>query len=276
MKISAIVTKNFYDNPDEVREYALNSKWYYPYHDEQSVKSRENLKNSWNSNPEDKNLYTRTMDEYTINQGGNLDWESTNAADTMPGNVKDYHRYITEENVSKLENIIGKKIDMNHFYNGTKWNGVFHSKKGGSLNGGKGIHCHIEDGSNDCTQNWREFAPEYIDKGWAGVVFLTPDDISYENNGLDLWENRTGLIQKNVFERTGKKWIYYKDRSSDMKLNEPYPVEDGYWDMTVRVQFKYNTLVLHRADEYHAGSNGWGDSIKNSRMIQTFFFREKV
>ena len=62
----------------------------------------------------------------------------------------------------------------------------------------------------------------------------------------------------------------------EMKSNEIYPVKAGDWDMTVRVQYTYNTLVLHPAEEYHAGSNGWGDSIYNSRMIQTFFFRENI
>ena len=36
---------------------------------------------------------------------------------------------------------------MDHFYTGTKWNGVFQSKLA-SLRGGKGIHCHIADGNN--------------------------------------------------------------------------------------------------------------------------------
>ena len=131
----------------------------------------------------------------------------------MPGNIKEYERYITDENISKLEKAIGAKIDIDHFYNGTKWNGVFHSKEK-SLRGGKGIHCHIDDGANDCTQKYGESAPEYRDKGWAGVVFLTPNNMSYENNGLDLWKNRTGLTQENVFERTGQEWIYYRNQVS--------------------------------------------------------------
>ena len=42
--------------------------------------------------------------------------------------------------------------------------------------------------------------------------------------------------------------------------------------MFARVQYKYNTMVLHPCDEYHAGGNGWGESIDTSRLIQTFFF----
>ena len=145
-----------------------------------------------------------------------------------------------------------------------------------SLRGGKGIHCHVDDGANDSTQKYGESAPDYRDKGWAGVVFLTPDNIAYRNNGLDFWENKTGLTQENVFEKTGQKWIYHRTKEPDMKLNEIYNISYGDWDMTTRVQFEYNTLVLHKAEAYHAGSNGWGDSLSNSRMIQTFFFREKI
>ena len=47
------------------------------------------------------------------------------------------------------------------------------------------------------------------------------------------------------------------------------------WKLSSRIQYKFNTLVLTRGDVYHAGSNGWGDSIENGRMIQTFFFKEK-
>ena len=38
MKVQTIVVKNFYDNPDKVRKYALNCNWYYPYHDDGLIK----------------------------------------------------------------------------------------------------------------------------------------------------------------------------------------------------------------------------------------------
>ena len=47
MKAITIMVRDFYDNPDEVRQYALNSKWYYPYWDQDSVDNRDGLKKHW-------------------------------------------------------------------------------------------------------------------------------------------------------------------------------------------------------------------------------------
>ena len=37
----------------------------------------------------------------------------------------------------------------------------------------------------------------------------------------------------------------------------------------------YNRAVMFRGDAFHTGATGFGNSPDNSRMIQTFFFREK-
>ena len=102
--------------------------------------------------------------------------------------------------------------------------------------------------------------------------------MSYENNGFDIWTHRYGLNWKNVSERRdGLKWISDHVACPKWKINEPAPVVsmNEEWDMFARIQYKYNTLVLHPAEEYHAGSNGWGDSIQTGRLLQTFFFKER-
>ena len=92
------------------------------------------------------------------------------------------------KNISKLEKIIGNDIDIENFSNGTdydskldngtRWNAGFHIKlQTKDPEGAKGIHAHVNDGWNHCDENI----------GWAAVVFLTPDHMSYENSGFDVW-----------------------------------------------------------------------------------------
>jgi hypothetical protein len=261
MKKPIYIVDDFYDNPDDVREYALKCEYYQPFvgsslptHDDAIVESP-----SWLSSIS-------------------------------------YQRYITKENISKLEKIIGTEIDIDNFYsdlnptnnyspndNGTKFNAGFQVKlESEDPSGDKGIHAHIGDGWNHCD--------EHI--GWAAVVFLTPNNISEKNAGFDVWESEhnypwitTNNTINNQNIKIESKWDPTKQRNIRRGFTSdrvecpdynPCPVEADGWDMTSRVQFKYNTLVLHACDRYHAGGNGWGDSIENGRMIQTFFFKEKV
>ena len=254
MKRPIYIVDDFYDNPDDVREYALKCKYYKPFVGD-SLPSH---------------------DDAIVESPG---WLSSLS----------HQRYITVENISKLETLVGAEIDIDNFYNGldkhiqyspnedgTKFNAGFQIKlESTDPLGDKGVHAHVGDGWNHCDEN----------KGWAAVVFLTPDNISYKNAGFDVWEYQYDDPWETVDgEHFESRWCYIKNRrirrgyTSDRVESPDYeacPVEAQSWDMTSRIQFKYNTLVLHACDRYHAGGNGWGDSIENGRMIQTFFFREK-
>ena len=231
MKEILKVVENFYDNPDEVRNYGLNANYYYPYG---TVK----------------------------NEGVLSPWRATIPED----------RYITKENVSKLEEIVGAKIDMDHFtfvdpeakFNdygreggytwpidkGTVWNAGFHVKnKPISAWLDNGIHSHYFDAWNKCDRN-----------GLAGVVFLTPDENSYSNNGVDLWDNILGLDYTNVEEHRGHKHVmdFVSLPLEEPGAQQPIYSINGHWKMKSRVGYKYNTLVLNSSEQYHASSPGWG------------------
>ena len=240
MNKKVIVVEDFYDNPHEVRKYALGCNYYPPYGDGFGGGD---------------------------GQGNTEEWLSTSPS----------QRYITDENISKLEDILNIKIDLEHFHNstennslsdnGTKWNAGFQVKMQPEGSGGaKGIHCHVYDG-------WNHVGPN----GWAGVVFLTPDNMSYEHNGLDTWWNVDGLQWWNSQQLRNTPWVIDFVDCPTEKPNQPAPYisQNKDWKLSSRIQYKFNTLVLTRGDVYHAGSNGWGDSIENGRMIQTFFFKEK-
>ena len=232
MRESIIIVKDFYDNPDEVREYAFNCIYYDAY---------ENIDDDINHR---------------------IHWEYSRSQD----------RYVTDENISKLENIIGAKIDIEHFKTsdhwvhprGCKWNAGFQIKSSddGTLTTTKDLDC-IHEHIND---NWNQ-VPQ--DTGWTGVLFLTPDNIASKDCGTAIWYNNSiGTVNHK------DEWI--------CDTIENYEFEDttvfgkyGQWDLFAQFQFKYNTLVLMKPELFHAGLGRFGNNHRNSRIIQTFFFKEK-
>lgn len=89
---------------------------------------------------------------------------------------------------------------------------------------------------------------------WAGVCYLNPDAPVSAGTALYRWK------ETKSYERT----------------NNDAPQLDGYdntkWEMTDYVSNKYNRLVLYRGNLYHASLDYFGDTIKNGRLFQTFFF----
>ncbi len=229
-RISAIIVEDFYDNPDEVRKYALDCEWRQP-----------------------KGAF---VNEY---------WYSTVESPA----------YITNENISKLEKILKIQIDLEHFNSdweegGCRWNAVFHVKLAGNDFYQKGIHNHVTDDLN---------SPRLGDNlGYSAIVNLTPDELSFENNGQDIWKSKLGLEWYNTVEIVNDLWPMVGICSDGP--NKPGPIKInhdkyGEWELLLRMQYRYNTAIIMPASAWHAGSDGWGDTIEKGRMVQTFFFRGK-
>jgi hypothetical protein len=73
--------------------------------------------------------------------------------------------------------------------------------------------------------------------GWAGLVYLNRDPPNPQG-GLRTWDN--------------------KDPAHRFDWMTPAP-----------------NWILHRGNIPHSGTNGWGDSLENGRLYQTFFFRTR-
>jgi len=185
------------------------------------------------------------------------------------------HKYLTEENTSKLKQLIkkvGSDIDE-EFYKHNKWNGAFQVKY--NIYGKMGfdyfpgcLHTHVQN---------VEDVGNVGSNGWAGVVYLTPDDIAYPHGGTSVWETTTG--DKPSFRYTNdvcNDWIPSSLEVGHSNV-EGLRLEgmNNNWDLITKIQFKYNTLVLMRAEEYHCGNGSWGNKIDNARIIQTFFIKVK-
>ena len=45
------------------------------------------------------------------------------------------------------------------------------------------------------------------------------------------------------------------------------------WSLVDYIGYKYNRLVIYDSRLWHAANNYFGDTLKNSRLFQCFFFK---
>jgi tetratricopeptide (TPR) repeat protein len=48
----------------------------------------------------------------------------------------------------------------------------------------------------------------------------------------------------------------------------------GEWDLVLEVPMRFNRLIIYRADHYHAISEVFGDTPRDGRLVQLFFFEQ--
>lgn len=156
--------------------------------------------------------------------------------------------------VKALEEAVQEKIDMEHWRatfpvdKDSKplpsqsprptclWNCCFHVKPENGQQLGEGVHNHVTDG-------WNSVGPE----GWAGLIYLLPG--APLDGGLYLWRNAVP------------------------SRNYDWMTPPRNWELIDSVGNVFNRLILVRGDIPHSGAGGWGHSLENGRMYQTFFFR---
>jgi hypothetical protein len=158
--------------------------------------------------------------------------------------------------IEALEYAVDERIDMEHWrapfpvdaesnplpYSGPRptclWNCCFHVKPENGQQLGEGVHNHV-------TDQWNSVGPN----GWTGLIYLTP--AAPLDGGLHLW--------RNVEPMKNYDWMT--------------PAEN--WQRIDSLGNLFNRLILVRGDIPHSGAGGWGDSLENGRMYQTFFFRTR-
>ena len=155
--------------------------------------------------------------------------------------------------IAKLEVLTGERIDLDHWCRGFPlgndglpkpgydarprtawWNACFHVKHHAEAPG-EGVHNHTE------LDPWNSVGA----MGWVGVVFLTKD--APFDAGISIWRNRHG------------------DRNARLT-----PKED--WELLDLIGNVYNRLVLHRGYIPHSCSAGWGRTVNDGFIFQSFFF----
>jgi len=156
----------------------------------------------------------------------------------------------------RLEFLTGERIDLDHWNlefpvddagypiegfetirRGCWWNCAFHVKHWDGQKLGEGVHSHTD------SDIWSAVGAD----GWAGLIYLNRD-----NNlraGLNTWRNRD------------------RDRQFD------WMTPPDNWLLVDVFGSVFNRLILHRGGLPHSGAPGWGRTLEEGRLFQTFFFR---
>lgn len=154
-----------------------------------------------------------------------------------------------------LETITGERIDLTHWkrdfpvdeygypsnvvapaMRSCWWNCAFHTKHWSGQKSGEGVHSHTD------SDTWSAVGVD----GWAGIIYLYEGDLQ---TGLKTWRNKEVSRQYD--------WMT--------------PPEN--WQLVDTLGAVYNRLILHRGGIPHSGSPGWGSTVLDGRLFQTFFFR---
>lgn len=177
MKKDIIVIDNFYENPNLIREYAIN----------------ELKNNSYGVYPNKKAWITSRFKEWNV-----CPFKSS------------------ESLISKLQKVIGEEIDIDNWKAtypcdadgksnlpipelvqkcnsgeiGQKWNCCFHFKNKQGQQLGEGVHTH------STGAYWSNVA----DDGWAGLIYLNPS--APIDTGLNIWENKLGDNYRRMTDRS--------------------------------------------------------------------------
>jgi len=100
---------------------------------------------------------------------------------------------------------------------------------------------------------------------WAGVLYLTPD--APLESGTAIYRNRESKIS--MYDP--------KLPSTDYNDNNEEIMDLDRWEPIVQVSNIFNRLVIYRGEYYHRSMlPGFGDSLYNGRLFQTFFFNAEV
>lgn len=241
MRRDLIVINNFYKNPQAVVNYAKNLKFYSPY----QLKSdllQKGLKPTWITSrfTPFKTCPFRSSEKLiaTIEDiiGETIDRKYWDRDITVPEGI-------TEDDFYDNFRTYTRKLVSDHEKNNPEilpsdlqpslWNCCFQVKT--KYDTSQAIHNHVND-FWQCTG----------ETGWNGIIYL--NDKAPERTGIKFWKNRFG----NDLE-----WMTENER----------------WDMVDDLGNVFNRLILFRGTTPHSGAPGFGETIEDGRLFQTFFFR---
>lgn len=100
---------------------------------------------------------------------------------------------------------------------------------------------------------------------WAAVLYLTPD--APLDSGTAIYRNKKSKIS--MYDPGIPSTDYNNNTEEITDLNR--------WEPIIQVSNIFNRLVMYRGEYYHRSMlPGFGDSVYNGRLFQTFFFNAEV
>lgn len=113
---------------------------------------------------------------------------------------------------------------------------------------------------------------------WAGVLYLSkPEDCDKIDSGTSFWKHKETRLEEIPRTLEGIQKYGWNGIPDLKNFLDTDGVDESKWEKTFTVPAKYNRLVLFRPWLFHSSSkHGFGDSLENCRLIQTFFLRNKL
>jgi hypothetical protein len=164
MRTDVIIVNHFYENPDQIRAYALSQPYYYPYQRRAAVASGKQPP-AWQS------TYFKPASQCVFK-----------SSETLIARFEE----LTQERIDRTHWNKGFPVNLEQkllagyqkIARGCRWNCCFHLKYQ-KHEIGTGVHNHVTDAWNAVGRF-----------GWTGLVYLNPD--APRDTGLRTWKNRFG------------------------------------------------------------------------------------
>lgn len=115
-------------------------------------------------------------------------------------------------------------------------------------------------------------AKVHVDQShWSGILYLSlPEDC---RGGTDFFRHkRTGTERgpTNLDELQAMGYASMDEMHRD--IIEKDSINDDAWELTMRVPMRFNRLVLLRPWFWHTAGEGFGDCLRNGRLVYLMFF----
>jgi hypothetical protein len=149
-------------------------------------------------------------------------------------------RHATSEVRQALSDVVGESIDLKTWSEtGDWWNGAFHLQFEAGNQVHRVVHHHFRDG-------------DVTPRGWSGLVYLSPG--APAEYGTTIWR-----------EKRTKRCI--------AGIGDKYEQDLSHFDLALSIENRFNRLVLFRENVLHRAGHGFGSTLADARLIQTFFFQ---
>lgn len=122
--------------------------------------------------------------------------------------------------------------------------------------------------------SYRQYIHVDFNCDWAGVVYLTPNDIvgsNYLTCGTKLWRNKAMNLDYFPMNERAAAELGFHNPNDLKKFMETDGLDESKWDQTINVPNVYNRLVLFRPWFWHSIGGHFGTNKSNCRLVQLFF-----
>ncbi len=219
-----ICIDDFYENPDAVRAHALEQT-YVQYSPPDAAQVGPELAAAAQFDGVTGNIVTTAL----------LSFRGLKVRNPVPG-----YRYNPPWLKARFEKITGSPIEEEDWEpGGDWWNGAFNLREDGTDKLDT-IHHHYHPTANG-------------ERGWNGVVYLSPDAPASARAGTTFW----------------------RDKASGRCIaghGELFSLDRDKYECVLFVEYVYNRLIMFRENVLHKVEGGFGRG-KAARLTHSFFFR---